>query len=568
MIEKSQTRSFLKPAAWSQATILGLLLAGAGFAQWAQITGPVTDNAGAAIPDVKITVTNTDNGSDNGIARDTQTNGLGYYTVPLLNPGNYKSVAGKQGFRGQEQTGIQLRADRQATLDFKMEVEQLNQEPAQQDTTIRVDVQQVLVPVVVTDKKGHHVSGLRASDFRILEDGVQQQIAAFSSDTAGSVDDIGALSKPAAGGVAPTQGAAQPGPRHTFVICIDTLHASPANAARMREALENLFEKEKPTGAQGAAQYVLIGIGRQLQVLQAASTNPLAILLKIRGPSFQSAMEGLDASALSAQLQNIRSRMDEFCKRCACGTRSGRQNCDSDIDTLKQSVDAEADRWTAPTKGLLEQFKSVVEELAKLPTGRTLILVSDGFSINPKREFYAAVSAYLPSRPEFKLEESRDVDPALREALKIASERNVTIYTVDSRGGAAPSLASTGPMDAGASGSSSALGDLGPRNPNQSVRAGTLQSTAGTQANPFASAESASMEQLARATGGVYFHESADMLKQFHSALADGREYYVLAYRPKNSAQDGKFRSITVETNDKKLSVRAKAGYWAAGAAQ
>jgi VWFA-related protein len=439
---------------------------------------------------------------------------------------------------------------------------------AQQDATIRVDVQQVLVPVVVTDKKGHHVSGLHASDFRIFEDGVQQEIAAFSSDAAGGVDDIGALSKPASGGVAPTQGAARAGPRHTFVICIDTLHASPASAARTREALENLFEKEKLPDAQGAAQYVLIGIGRQLQVLQAATTNPLAILLKIRGAAFQSAMGGLDASALAAQLQNIRSRMDAFCKQCACGTRPGQRNCDSEIDTLKQSVDAEADRWTAATNGLLEQFKSVVEELAKLPTGRTLILVSGGFNINPKREFYAAVSAYLPNRPQFKLAESKEVDPGLRDALKVASERNVTIYTVDSRGGSAPSLASTGPMDAGASGGNSALGDLGPRNANQPVRAGSLQSAAGTQSNPFASGDSATMEQLARTTGGIYFRDGSDMLKQFRSALAEGREYYVIAYRPKNSAQDGKFRGITVETSDKKLSLRAKSGYWAAGAAQ
>jgi VWFA-related protein len=430
---------------------------------------------------------------------------------------------------------------------------------AQQDTTIRVDVQQVLVPVVVTDKKGHHVSGLHASDFRIFEDGVQQQIASFSSETAGAVDDIGALSKPASGGVAPAQAA----PRHTFVICIDTLHASTASAARMRAALENLFEKEKTSGA----QYVLIGIGRQLQVLQAATTNPLAILLKIRSTAFQSAMGGLDASALAAQLQNIRTRMDEFCKRCACGTRSSHGNCDSEIDTLKQSVDAEADRWTAATKGLLEQFKSVVEELAKLPTGRTLILVSDGFNIDPKREFYEAVLAYLPNRPQFNLEESKDVDPGLRDALKVASERNVTIYTVDSRGGSAPSLASIGAMDAG-SGSGPTSGDLGPRNPNPPVRAGSLQSAVGTQANPFASAESATMGQLARATGGVYYHESADMLKQFRSVLADGREYYVLAYVPKNSAPDGKFRSITVETSDKKLNIRTKSGYWAAGAAQ
>ena len=76
------------------------------------------------------------------------------------------------------------------------------------------------------------------------------------------------------------------------------------------------------------------------------------------------------------------------------------------------------------------------------------------------------------------------------------------------------------------------------------------------------------MEQLARATGGVYFHDGSDMLKQFRSALADGREYYQLAYVPKNGARDGKFRSITVETTDKKLSIRAKSGYWAAGVAQ
>jgi VWFA-related protein len=426
-----------------------------------------------------------------------------------------------------------------------------------QEPTIRVDVQQVLVPVVVTDKKGHHVGGLRASDFQVFEDGVRQEIASFSSDTAGSVDDIAALAKPASG--SGPAAARQAGPRHTFVICIDTLHASSASAARMREALESLFEKEKPSDA----QYVLIGIGRQLQVLQAATTNPLATLVKIRSAAFRSAMGGLDAAALSAQLQSIRVRMDEFCKRCACGTRTSRGNCDSEIDTLKQSVDAEADRWTAPTNGMLEQFKSVVQELAKLPTGRTLILVSDGFSINAKREFYRAVSAYLPNSPQFKLKNSSDTDPSVREALQVASERNVTIYAVDSRSGDTAPLASSGPMDASASlGAGSGLGDLGPRDAH-----GGPQSVASPQANPFRSADRAAMEQLARATGGVYFHDG-DLLKQFRSALADGREYYVLAYMPKNGTRDGKFRSIAVETTDKKLSIRAKSGYWAAGAAQ
>jgi VWFA-related protein len=82
------------------------------------------------------------------------------------------------------------------------------------------------------------------------------------------------------------------------------------------------------------------------------------------------------------------------------------------------------------------------------------------------------------------------------------------------------------------------------------------------------SEDSGAMEQLARATGGVYFHGGSDLLKQFRSALADGREYYVLAYVSSNASQDGKFRRITVETKNKNLNIRAKSGYWAAGTAQ
>jgi len=71
------------------------------------------------------------------------------------------------------------------------------------------------------------------------------------------------------------------------------------------------------------------------------------------------------------------------------------------------------------------------------------------------------------------------------------------------------------------------------------------------------------MEELARTTGGVYVHETGDLLKPLRGAMADGREYYVLAYVPKNGTRDGKFRTIRVETKDGKSNIRAKAGYWA-----
>jgi Ca-activated chloride channel homolog len=47
--------------------------------------------------------------------------------------------------------------------------------------TIRVQVEMVSLPVVVTDREGNHIKNLRAEDFSILEDGMPQDIAAFAA---------------------------------------------------------------------------------------------------------------------------------------------------------------------------------------------------------------------------------------------------------------------------------------------------------------------------------------------------------------------------------------------------
>jgi VWFA-related protein len=60
-----------------------------------------------------------------------------------------------------------------------------NPPPAPQDAQqprFVVSVNQVVVPVVVKDGGGHLVPGLTKEDFRILEDNVEQRIAAFSAE--------------------------------------------------------------------------------------------------------------------------------------------------------------------------------------------------------------------------------------------------------------------------------------------------------------------------------------------------------------------------------------------------
>src|SRR5947209_2231870 len=65
---------------------------------------------------------------------------------------------------------------------------------------LRVDVNLVLVPVTVTDRHGKLITGLDESRFRILEDGVPQPIASFSTDelpvSIGLVLDVSGSMKP------------------------------------------------------------------------------------------------------------------------------------------------------------------------------------------------------------------------------------------------------------------------------------------------------------------------------------------------------------------------------------
>jgi Ca-activated chloride channel family protein len=54
--------------------------------------------------------------------------------------------------------------------------------PAESQKTIQVQVNEVIVPVTVTDEKGRFVSNLDAKDFRIFDEGKEQQLHFFSRE--------------------------------------------------------------------------------------------------------------------------------------------------------------------------------------------------------------------------------------------------------------------------------------------------------------------------------------------------------------------------------------------------
>src|ERR1700686_1691737 len=51
---------------------------------------------------------------------------------------------------------------------------------AQDRPTFRVKVVMVVLSFQITDNKGHYINGLKAKDFRILEDGIPQKFNTFA----------------------------------------------------------------------------------------------------------------------------------------------------------------------------------------------------------------------------------------------------------------------------------------------------------------------------------------------------------------------------------------------------
>lgn len=82
------------------------------------IEGVISDESGAVLPGVTVTVTNLDTGD----TRVVVTNESGLYRAPLLPLGRYKVEAELQGFKKLEQTGINVSAGQTAVISIKLGV--------------------------------------------------------------------------------------------------------------------------------------------------------------------------------------------------------------------------------------------------------------------------------------------------------------------------------------------------------------------------------------------------------------------------------------------------------------
>jgi hypothetical protein len=140
--------------------------AGAQSSTTGAIIGTVTDPSGAAVPNAKIAVLDT----DTGIEHDETTNSDGFYSSSYLQPGTYSVTVTKDGFAIYSHTGILVQVGSRLTVDAALPLVTTQATITVTGQTPLIETEKTAVSQTVTQNLtvGLPTNGRRWEDFVLL----------------------------------------------------------------------------------------------------------------------------------------------------------------------------------------------------------------------------------------------------------------------------------------------------------------------------------------------------------------------------------------------------------------
>jgi len=125
-------------------------------AQTASLTGRITDQTNATVPDAAVKLVNTSTGAES----KSVTNGEGYFLIPSLPPGEYRVQVEKSGFKSVRSAGIKLDVGQVARIDYVMQVGAVSE-------SVEVSAQAVLLDSE-TSSLGQVIGGKQVTELPLL----------------------------------------------------------------------------------------------------------------------------------------------------------------------------------------------------------------------------------------------------------------------------------------------------------------------------------------------------------------------------------------------------------------
>jgi len=398
-----------------------------------------------------------------------------------------------------------------------------SQEPP---ATFPAQVEQVTVDVVVTDKKGEPVTGLKREDLEVYENGVPQAIVSFDAIEVAAAPAAKPAPRPK---VSSNTSPERRRPGRTFVIFFDDIHLAPFTAQRAKAAVGDFLRTAVREGDR--VTLVAAGGGTWWTARMEAGRDELIDLVKrLSGRAVPDTGRDRisDYEAMRIHVFRDEMVMNRVQRRLeAAGVMTATQQSQHVTgpraveDPLVTGRAAELYYGVAARNRIsLEALERSLQALVDVQGRKSLVLVSDGFIYDPQIDLF-----------------KRLVDASRR--------ANTAIYFVNSRGLEGLPLAMTAEFSAPL--------------PQEDIGSAFAESFEATEGS----------ESLAADSGGFTVRNTNDLGSGFKRIADETRVYYLIGYNPTNAARDGTFRKIQVKVRGGKgIQIRARKGYYAPSAEQ
>jgi VWFA-related protein len=384
------------------------------------------------------------------------------------------------------------------------------QRPTVDEDVVRITTNLVQVDAVVTDKSGKAITDLRPEEIRIFEDGRAQTVTNFSYVIA---DSSNSSSPPRPAAV--TDKTAPPVPsvalrpeqvRRTMALVVDDLGLSFQSTYYVRRALKKFVDEQMQPGDLVAIIRTSGGIGA-LQQFTADKRQLYAAIDRVKwgangrgGISAFAPIEPPTAGAAGAAMDAA----------------------NEDLNRFREDVFA---------VGTLGAVSYVVRGLRELPGRKSILLISDGFTIYSRDD---------PTRNYRALE-------SLRRLIDQALRASVVIYTMNATGLQTLML--------------TAADSTGERSASE-----IEQQLTNRRNTAFDSQEG--LSYLAQETGGLAIRNTNDLSGGIKRVIEDQKGYYLIGYRPEESTFDARtgrrtFHKLNLKVlRPGKFKVRMRNGFY------
>lgn len=403
---------------------------------------------------------------------------------------------------------------------------------AQAISTFKAKARLVLVDVVVTNNKGEPVTGLKKEEFEVLEDGKPQPISNFEEHK----------------GAPPTQIKLPSMPPNVYtnfplvqtadsvnVILLDALNTPTSDQVYVHKQMIK-FVKTIPLHTRVA----IFTLASRLRMLQGITTDSSLLLAAINNTQAGPTPSPLRASTVESDADQ--SRID-FLTKEALGPASPNQTLAQatvdPINATKQFLNDTALFQTESRVSMtLEAMQQLARYLADIPGRKNVIWLSGSFpaGIVPDSDLTDPFSGAASFQEE------------IRKMTNLLTTAQISLYPIGAEG-----LTSDVAFQVNNREITQRRGNLSMQDALQQSQKATID----------LDASHASMEQLARDTGGQAIYNTNGLNDALTRVVNNGTRYYSLAYSPTNANADGKYRHIQVKLVTRKETLAYRRGYYA-----